>query len=728
MIKRSFIAAAAAAVSLVAGARTAGANCAGSTAGAAPGAASGACFAPPPPERGCFAPRPVCDADMKVAKIAWKYFENNYQPATGLVNAANRYPSTTEWDAASSLAGTIAARELQIISDKEFDDRVTPFLSTLLSQALFKGIAPNKAYNTQTGAMSDYNNQPSEGIGYSALDLARLASWLNTLACLYPRHAHAAKRALERWKFPQIVHDGQMYGMIVDAASKKEMAVQEGRLGYEQYGGKVFAMLGFNQDVAARYDNEFASSVTILGVPIAYDMRDPRKLGAYNYVVTESYALDAMEFGVDAANAPLVRSIFEVQRRRWQKTGIVTAVSEDNIDRAPYFLYNTIFAAGSPWNTITDSGADHNALKTISTKAAFSLAVLFPGDPYSSVLLDKIASAYDPEKGWYSGIYESGIGYNKAVTANTNGIILQAILYKKYGPLSALCARCGRSIRLAAQTGASCGSACDTARSPRAVGLASAVGRASLTATRPARPAAPANSAAVVGASARPEGASPSKISVGGSVYLEQKLSGPASLGTRLSFSPWSSLFARVGVAQQINGSSDGPSYSWGIGYDDWRPGTFSAQINDWGPRPFTEAPQIRTAALDVGYKLPLPKLVQDFVASGVTVNIPFNGDPGLVTTLTLKPYGGWFVLGGVRFAPFIEDHFSWFYGFGLANSSPASVSLAYWNWGPNKAFTPNFVKNGAVTMSVSWAYDREIGRKTPPRARPIQDSRSRPL
>ena len=64
----------------------------------------------------------LCEEDMRKARIAWKYFENNYQPKTGLVNAANQYPSTTMWDTGSSLGATIAAKEFGIITQKEFDD------------------------------------------------------------------------------------------------------------------------------------------------------------------------------------------------------------------------------------------------------------------------------------------------------------------------------------------------------------------------------------------------------------------------------------------------------------------------------------------------------------------------------------------------------------------------------------------------------------------------------
>lgn len=392
---------------------------------------------------------PLCEADMEKARIAWKYFENNYQKQTGLVNAADKYPSTTMWDTGSTLAATITALDLGLIDQKEFDDRVVAMLATLKEIKLFNNEAPNKVYNTISGEMVDYKNQPSsEGIGVSTLDLARLSSWLNILACLHPKHALAARNVILRWKFCNLIKDGQMNGLALDPVTKKVKILQEGRLGYEQYAGKMFKQFGFDQAVSATYKNEFATEIEINGVPIAYDMRDPRKLGAYNYVVTESYVMDVFEHGLDDENTMLTKNIFEVQKRRWQKTGQVTAVSEDNVDRKPSFVYNTIFVAGSPWNTITDTGLDMDHLKSISTKAALTMAFLYPQDEYSAVLTDAISSAYDPERGWYSGIYEKGLGYNDIITSNTNGVILSGLLYKKYGPLNRICSNCKRGIIL----------------------------------------------------------------------------------------------------------------------------------------------------------------------------------------------------------------------------------------------------------------------------------------
>ena len=91
------------------------------------------------------------EQDLERARIAWKFFENNYQAETGLVNAADKYPSTTMWDTGSALGATIAAYDLGFISEKDFDDRVILMLGSLYELKLFQNIAPNKVYDTVKG-------------------------------------------------------------------------------------------------------------------------------------------------------------------------------------------------------------------------------------------------------------------------------------------------------------------------------------------------------------------------------------------------------------------------------------------------------------------------------------------------------------------------------------------------------------------------------------------------
>jgi len=60
-----------------------------------------------------------------------------------------------------------------------------------------------------------------------------------------------------------------------------------------------------------------------------------------------------------------------------------------------------------------------------------------------------VQEARSPKGGWYSGIYEDPAkGFNKARTANTNGVILSVMLYKLYGALNQQCDQCGKGVKL----------------------------------------------------------------------------------------------------------------------------------------------------------------------------------------------------------------------------------------------------------------------------------------
>jgi len=392
----------------------------------------------------CFTKREeLCEADMDVARIAWKYFENNYQKETGLFNAANKYPSTTMWDTGSALAATIAAEDFGLINKKEFDDKITALIKTLVKMELFNDVAPNKVYHSKSMKMVTYKNKETpDGIGVSVLDLARLISWLNTLTCKHPKFKHQVTLALDRWDLNDFIKDGRMYSVKRYPETGEVKSFQEGRLGYEQYAGKILEREGHKLPISSTYNNENRKNVDILGVSIATDNRTPEKYHSSNSVVTESYLMDAIENGYDEENSEIIDNIYKVQKQRWKDTGIITAVSEDNINRSPYFIYNTIFSGGKTWVAKTSKGKILQQHKTLSNKAAIAMSILYPEDEYSKVLVDKVQSAYDPQKGWYSGIYENGEGYNSTTTANTNGVILSALLYKKYGSMYQVCNKC----------------------------------------------------------------------------------------------------------------------------------------------------------------------------------------------------------------------------------------------------------------------------------------------
>jgi hypothetical protein len=393
-----------------------------------------------PGRNGCLTPK-----ELEMAKIAWRYFENNEQKETGLVNAVDSYPSTTMWDTASYLGGLIAAHRLCLIPTNEFDRRIIALLKTLGSVSLYRGELPNKVYNTKTAEKVNYGNVPGE-IGFSALDLGRLLIWLRILREYYPEHGNAADRVVMRWNFCHAVDaDGTLFGAYIDT-DKSTVYAQEGRLGYEEYSAQGFDLWGVPAP-RAELPEPYAL-IPIYGIDIPYDTRDPRELKAHNYVVSESYILSGVELNWDLASdkseddlhhsipwmADFADRIYRVQEARYKATGIVTARTEHQLDSAPYFVYDTVYSDGFAWNTITEEGLYSPRFAAIAIKGALGLWALWD-TPYTDLLFRVVANKYDPEKGFYEGIYEDGRGVIKTFTANNNGILLELLLYKVEGKL-----------------------------------------------------------------------------------------------------------------------------------------------------------------------------------------------------------------------------------------------------------------------------------------------------
>lgn len=384
--------------------------------------------------------------ETAMARIAWRYFENNTSPETGLANAADRYPSTSLWDIASHLAAILAAERLDLIPATEAEARTARIVETLERLPLFRDECPNKAYNTITSLPVTYRNEPGE-IGCSALDVGRLLIWLTIVKDHHPHLAPAVDRAVARWNLDRMVLDGRLYGAGI-GPDGETVRLQEGRLGYEEYAAKGFRLWGY--DTAAAAAPEPYDTLRLYGVTIPYDARDPRVYGAHTSVVTESYALDGIEFGwddpLDRTSDPFVhtdgwiaataRNIYAAQERRFERTGILTARTEHQLAGDPYFVYDTLYANGRPWATITDTGTPVPEAAAVATKGALGLWVLFDTD-YTDRLFAAVKDVNDPERGHYEGILESGAVIEE-FTANNNGIILETLLYKTSGPLIGL--------------------------------------------------------------------------------------------------------------------------------------------------------------------------------------------------------------------------------------------------------------------------------------------------
>jgi hypothetical protein len=368
--------------------------------------------------------------EMSVARQAWAYFQTNWQVKTGLVNSVSGFESVTMWDQAAAIAALVSAKELDLISDTEFKNKLSQTLKTLATMPLYKGQLPNKVYNSKTLIPVSYGQLTKrEEIGWSAIDLGRMSIWLKIVGSKYPQFKPQTQAVWKHWQVQRLVKDGQMFGTAM--VKGKEEYNQEGRLGYESYAAYGLKLWGLNVQKAL----DTQTNVAFVGIydrGVPYDKRDFDNSGANNYVLSEPYILDGIETGFQSLPKAYADRVLAAQEARYKTTKQLTAVTEDNLDRAPYFVYNSLFVNGQPWANITDKRKNYPELRFLSAKAAIGWHVLYNTE-YTQKLFDFVKTNLKADGGWYNGYYEALKEPNKAQTANNNGVILQSLLYKKVG-------------------------------------------------------------------------------------------------------------------------------------------------------------------------------------------------------------------------------------------------------------------------------------------------------
>ncbi|MGQ4646124.1 DUF3131 domain-containing protein [Lyngbya aestuarii] len=384
----------------------------------------------------------LTEADKMAAQQAWQYFERNWNPQTGLVNAVENYPWTTLWDQGSAILAIHAARQLGLIEPEEFDRMIDRLLLTLENLPLPATGLPNKAYSTTTAEMRRLDNTPDPrgSSGWSALDTARFLMALHVLRTHYPEHrdsphgdsfASRINQIVENWNISKLEKDGWLYGNIPDANGQTRL-FQEGRLGYEQYAAHSLQLWGIEAENALH--NPPVRTIEVDGIPLQIDQRDWETSGATNYLTNDPYLLWGLELGWPDSVKSQVENLLRVQAKRYERTGILTAVNEDSLDRSPYFLYYSVYANGQPWHAVNSRGKTYPQYRFLSTKAAFAWDALMPNDSYATTLRAGVENLAKPNRGYPAGRYEnSQLGVNALFNVNTNAVILESLLYQIRG-------------------------------------------------------------------------------------------------------------------------------------------------------------------------------------------------------------------------------------------------------------------------------------------------------
>lgn len=360
------------------------------------------------------------------AVIAWRQFERLWVPESGLAKATFDYDKLTTWDIGSVLGGLYAGRVLGFLDEIEYRERMCVTLETLLRMPLFQDSVFHKLYDSRTGEMVDRNGRETDrGYAWSATDLGRFLVWLRIVGATDSSLTELTTRIARRMHLDRVVVDGYMHGE--DATpGRKRYHFQEGRLGYEQYAARGFALWG--HDVALALDlNTNSQPLTVYDVELLKDARGLDRL------TSEPFILLGLEVGWSDDEAKLARNLLEAQAERYRQTGIITIVSEDAVGIEPhYFYYYCVYCSGRAFVIEAhEPGRRYTSPRWQSTKATFGWHALLPSE-YTSLAVERIQRAR-ADAGWSSGVLERSGAATRSYDINTAAVILEAAAYRKLG-------------------------------------------------------------------------------------------------------------------------------------------------------------------------------------------------------------------------------------------------------------------------------------------------------
>jgi hypothetical protein len=368
---------------------------------------------------------------MDAARTSWNFVNSITEQSTGLARAHARYSYITLWDVAGVIAANYVAHELGFITDPVYDAHITRILATLSTVDLFENTAFNRIYDAQTGRMVD-NGSPAKisniGAGYSSVDIGRLLIWLRIISTHQPKYAPQATQIVRRLNFKKLLDDGRLQAvdMSPNGRSRDEFAEQE--IGYQQYALSGFAMWGGKVDRDALDVQRDVAKIKVFDVQLLTNN------SGNDRVMSEPFIMIGIETGFRSPQlARQAAQVLAAQQARYQKTGIVTAVTEDAMPDPPYyFYYYSVWHNDQPF-VVEGPGKNKEVSRPrwVSSKAAFGWSAVFPNQ-YTQLLLRTVQPARTA-MGYGGGVYEGTQRPTGIPSLNTAAIIMESALFRIKG-------------------------------------------------------------------------------------------------------------------------------------------------------------------------------------------------------------------------------------------------------------------------------------------------------
>jgi hypothetical protein len=365
---------------------------------------------------------------MDAARTSWNLVNRITEPSTGLARAHADYSYVTLWDVAGVIASNYSAHQLGFINDATYDSHIRKILSTLSTIRLYDRAAFNRIYDAKTAQMVDNSEKISAtGAGWSSVDIGRLLIWLRVISNKQPKYAPLAAQIVKRLDMSKLLNDGWLQALEVDPGTGSGRTFIESEIGYQQYALAGFSMWGARINNSGLDVRGNVSTVDVLGVPLLIDNRGNDR------VMSEPFIMLGLETGFRSRElAHQAAQVLAAQAARYQRTKIVTGVTEDAMPDPPdYFYYYSVYHHGKPFvvEAVDDKPINHP--RWVSSKAAFGWNAVLPNS-YTQLLLRTVKPA-GTSAGWGAGVYEGTLRPAGTPSLNTAALILESALFKIRG-------------------------------------------------------------------------------------------------------------------------------------------------------------------------------------------------------------------------------------------------------------------------------------------------------
>lgn len=374
------------------------------------------------------APRELTFEEAVWARVAWQYYVNNTQP-NGLANAHDGEPWLSLWSVGSYLFSVIAAKQLNILTADEFDERITAALFTLGQLTLNPQGLPAAYYHADTLQILGKSDA-------SAIGMGRLLNALQTLLWRYPQHAAAVRDLFNQWKVGALIENNTA-SQAAAPLHHWALATDEPRnsFGYRLYASHTLRLIDSAAGLAITNPPQGQQMIDIDGIMVPDEgLRTP--WGRQPSLISLPYLLTGLELGFDAQSAEITWRIMQIQQRRQNLRVRKPPISTDYAEPAPDFTNTLPDRQPLQKSTLRDSTPEQTAIT--STRTAFAWYALFRNG-WSEALRLQVQKLQVPGKGWQRGLNPDGSN-NNTVDADTNAIVLESLAYIARGQM--LCLTC----------------------------------------------------------------------------------------------------------------------------------------------------------------------------------------------------------------------------------------------------------------------------------------------